>query len=66
MWKDIERNPTERGMRRLRQLAILVVTGKKQLQMFCSIPGLGKTETVLEVLAEHNFATSSTFVRITA
>jgi hypothetical protein len=55
MWTDIERNPTERGMRRLRQLAILVVTGKKQLQMFCSIPGLGKTETTLEVFAEHNF-----------
>src|SRR5690348_4579791 len=54
MWQDIERNATHRGILRVRQLAELVVTGKKQLQMFCSIAGLGKTETVLEVFAEHN------------
>jgi hypothetical protein len=53
MWTDIENNATFRGMRRVRQLATLVVTGKRQLQMFCSIPGLGKTETVLEVFSEN-------------
>ena len=39
MWTDTEKNATFRGMRRVRQLATLVVTGKKQLQMFCSIRG---------------------------
>ncbi len=54
MWTDTEKNATFRGMRRVRQLATLVVTGKKQLQMFCSIAGLGKTETVLEVFSEND------------
>jgi hypothetical protein len=53
-WQNIERNPTFRGIKRVRELTILVVTGKKALQMFCSLPGIGKTETVLEVFAEYN------------
>lgn len=54
MWQNFEANPTWRGMQRVRQLAMLVLTGKKPLQMFCSIAGLGKTETVLEEMASHN------------
>ena len=53
-WQNIERNLTFRGIMRVRELTILVVTGKKPLQMFSSAPGLGKTETVLEVFAEYN------------
>lgn len=41
-------------MQRVRELAEKVATGKKIMQMFCSDPGLGKTETVLDVLARNN------------
>jgi hypothetical protein len=52
-WKDVEGNKTWLAMQRVRELAEKVVTGKKSLQMFCSPPGFGKTDTVLEVLARH-------------
>jgi len=54
MWINIETNPTWRGIQRVRQLTRLVITGKKPLQMFCSVAGIGKTETVLEEMADHN------------
>jgi hypothetical protein len=53
-WLTIEKNPTWRGIQRVRQLTTLVVVGKKAMQMFCSLPGLGKTETVLKVFKEFN------------
>lgn len=52
-WTNIEQNRTWRAMRRMRELAELVVTGKKPMQMFCSPPGLGKSETVLAIMARH-------------
>jgi hypothetical protein len=52
-WKNIEKNKTWQAMQRVRELTQLVIDGKKALQMFCSVPGLGKSETVLEVLAQN-------------
>lgn len=43
-WQDIERNQTYRAMMRVIELTDLVSLGKKPFQMFCSLPGLGKTE----------------------
>ena len=52
-WKDIEKNGTWQGIRRVRTLSQLVIDGKKPLQMFCSDAGLGKSETVLETFADN-------------
>jgi hypothetical protein len=46
-YRTIETNKTKIAFDRLYTLAALVFTGKKTLQMFCSVPGLGKTEAVL-------------------
>ena len=53
-WQDIERNQTYRAMMRVIELTDLVSLGKKPFQMFCSLPGLGKTEWVLDTLAKNN------------
>jgi transposase len=49
-WRKVEDNDTWCAMQRVREIAELVVDGKKQMQAFCSIPGLGKTENVLSVM----------------
>jgi hypothetical protein len=50
---NIERNKTWQAIQRVRSATELVLTGKMRLKMFCSDPGLGKTETVLQMMKKH-------------
>jgi hypothetical protein len=50
---SIHTNDTYNDMQRLAQLVELCLTGKRRMQMFCSMPGLGKTEEVLIGMKRH-------------
>ena len=52
-WYDVERNATWKAVQRAKDFVELCLTGKKPMQMICSVPGIGKSELVLELLAKH-------------
>jgi hypothetical protein len=52
-WKYIENNATWRGMEYMRHQIELVVTGKRTMAMFCSLPGMGKTFETDKAMKKH-------------
>ena len=52
-FRKIELNATWQALERVRHLTELVLTGKRSMQMFCSIPGMGKTEIVSRCMKKH-------------
>jgi hypothetical protein len=54
-WTDIENNPTWRDVKRMERRLDAVLRGHLRMAMFCSKPGIGKTEMVERAIRKAGF-----------